>query len=258
MPELQGLAPEESQQQLTMLLERTSQNVKKFFDTLPDTTSHEQIDLEDAVERRKEEFNYLALRQPGIDSARIQEYRTDERGKQVEAQPLESGFVTGGAVSMIVHFHPSYLADSFFRYLGRQSIDGRATDVVSFVQIPGRARVRQSLRTRDRNIVILVQGVAWIDSASYHIVRMRTEVLAPHVDRDLKQETTESRFQEVKFKDVPESFWLPEEVTVTLNWQGVVYRNRHRYSQFRLFRTETQEGRQRSGREDPQLSGLAP
>jgi hypothetical protein len=44
---------------------------------------------------------------------------------------------------------------------------------------------------------------------------------------------------EVRFKDVPQAFWLPEEVTVTVNWDGAVFRNRHQYSDFQLFRVDT-------------------
>jgi len=39
---------------------------------------------------------------------------------------------------------------------------------------------------------------------------------------------------------VAQAFWLPQEVTVTVNWQGMVFRNRHRYSDFALFRVETE------------------
>lgn len=85
-----------------------------------------------------------------------------------------------------------------------------------------------------------MQGVAWIDSARYQIIRMRTDLLRPQGDMDLKKQTTESRFTDFHFKDSPRVLWLPAQVTVTVDWQGQVYRFRHDYSDFRLFRVETQ------------------
>jgi len=248
MPELEGLDPAPGQDRLPTLLESAGRNVKLFFETLPETTAHEQINLDriDWVEHRKEEFNYLDLPRPVAGGVGLDEFRTNAAGKRAEPQALEHGFVTKGFASMVVHFHPLYQSESAFRYLGTQSVNGHATEVVYFAQIPGKARVKQSLKTDIRSLQILIQGLAWIDSGNNQIVRMRTELLEPQGDPDLKVETTESRFTGVHFKDVPQPFWLPEEVTVTLNWQGMVFRNSHRYSNFQLFRVDAAPAQQAS------------
>jgi VWFA-related protein len=240
MPELSGLEPAENQERLPFLLEETSQNVKSFFDALPEITAHERIDMEWVgwAEHRKEEFNYLALSRPCAGCVAMEEFRTNAAGKRVEPQGVEHGFVTKGFVSMVVHFDPSYLSESVFRYLGRQDMDGHPTDVVCFAQIPGKARVKESLKTDTRSLSILIQGVAWIDTDDYHIVRMRTEKLEPYFDPDLKAERTVTRFTEVRLNS--RLFWLPEEVTVTVIWHGAVFRNVHYYSQFKLFGVDTQ------------------
>ncbi len=188
MPELRGLEPAESQERLAVLLQKTGENVKSFFDVLPDTTARERIDLERllSTEHRTEEFNYLALPRPGKDGVALDEYRTNAAGRRAEPKALQHGFVTTGFVSMTIQFHPLYLSESQFRYLGRQNMDGHPTDVVFFAQIPGKARVKESLRTQFRSLEITLQGVAWIDSDTYHIVRMRTE-LEPRADLDLRK-----------------------------------------------------------------------
>lgn len=117
-------------------------------------------------------------------------------------------------------------------------MNGQAADVVYFAQVPGKARIEQSLKTDIRPLRILIQGLAWIDSGDNQIVRLRTELLEPHDDPDLKMQTTDLRFNAVHFKDVPEAFWLPEQVTVTMKRRGAVFRNRHVYSGFQLLRTE--------------------
>ena len=245
MPELQGLQPAASQDRLADLLAATSQNVKAFFADLPNLSAHERIDMDLVGENEhlKEEFNYLAMPRAGAAAVALNEYRTNSGGHPAEPVAVEHGFVTKGFVAMVGHFHPAYLADSQFRYLGTQKMDGLQTDVVCFAQIPGKARMRESLRTDLRLLEVLVQGVAWIDSQSFHIIRMRTEKLEPYYDPDLRSETTESHFTELRFKGVPQPFWLPEEVTVTVDWKGVEFENRHHYSQYEVFRVDTEESR---------------
>jgi hypothetical protein len=132
-----------------------------------------------------------------------------------------------------------YQPESTFRYLGRQTTQGQDVDVVYFAQIPEKARMKQALNTDRRSLLILVQGLAWIDPASYQIVRMRTDVVFPQNDPDLKKETTESRFAAEHFSDDPHPVWLPVDVTVTVGWDGWTFCNRHRYADFKLFRVAT-------------------
>jgi hypothetical protein len=245
LPELAGLKPAESQQGLPTLLQKVGENVKSFFEAFPDTTAREQITLEildwkgQPVLQQKEQFDYLDLGLPASHDVGLKEYRTDAKGRPAEPTPIGGGFVSQGFSSMVVYFHPAHQSDTSFRDLGSQMMDGRQTEVVLFSQIPGKAPPKETLKTLTRSIPILVQGLAWIDSASYRIVRMRTDLLRPQGDMDLKKQTTESRFTEVHFKDSPRVLWLPAEVTVTLDWRGQVYRFRHEYSDFRLFSVET-------------------
>ena len=254
LPVLESLEPAESQQKLPILLQKVGENVKNFFDTFPNTTARERITLQlldwkDQPFRQQEErFNYLDLSLPVKNDVGLKEYRTDAKGQPAAPTPLGKGFVSTGFASMVVYFHPAYLSDTEFRYLGRQLMDGHETEVVLFAQIPGKAPAKETLKTQTRSIQILVQGLAWIDPTSYQIIRMRTDLLRPQGDMDLKKQTTESRFTEVHFKESGRVLWLPVEVTVTVNWQGQLYRNRHDYSDFRLFSVETQDRSQAARR----------
>ena len=79
------------------------------------------------------------------------------------------------------------------------------------------------------------QGLAWVDAANYQIVRLRTDLLRPLPEVRLDKETTEIDFGEEHFKDIAEAFWLPREVTVSVDWNGKIMRNTHAYSDFKLF-----------------------
>jgi hypothetical protein len=87
------------------------------------------------------------------------------------------------------------------------------------------------------------QGLAWIDSQSYQITRLRTDLLKPLPELKLERETTEIAFGEVRFKGRAEGFWVPQQVTVTVDWNGKHLRNEHRYSEFKLFNVEAVEKR---------------
>jgi hypothetical protein len=189
-----------------------------------------------------EKFQYLALARPAASGVGLDEYRTNDKGQVV--QPGGSGgnyFVTKGFVSMPLHFHPDYQADSTFRYLGRQVISKRQTYVVAFAQQPGMARLPGRISFGEVTLLVLRQGIAWIDSSTYQVLRMQTDLLASKEQIDPKRETTEIEFQEVRFKKAPQALWLPRQVVVTFDWKGHAYKNRHSYSDFKLFTVGTEQ-----------------
>jgi hypothetical protein len=85
------------------------------------------------------------------------------------------------------------------------------------------------------------QGLAWVDSESYEIVRLRTDLLMPLPEVKLERATTEILFEPVHFKGIGEGFSMPQQVTVTVDWNGKHLRNEHRYSDFKLFKVEATE-----------------
>ena len=86
----------------------------------------------------------------------------------------------------------------------------------------------------------------WASSLATNLVRVILQCglrLEPHDDMDLKMETVDSRFTAVELNTVSHPFWLPADVTVTLHWRGMLFRNRHMYSNFQLFRVDSPTGR---------------
>ena len=43
------------------------------------------------------------------------------------------------------------------------------------------------------------------------------------------------------FKDPANTYWLPREVVVTVQWKGKTFRNLHEYSDFHLFNVASTE-----------------
>lgn len=88
----------------------------------------------------------------------------------------------------------------------------------------------------------MTQGIARADFDIYQITRMRTNLLATENPVFLKEQTGDIQFSEVRFRGMPQSFWLPREVLVS--WRlagGRTYANRRRYSDYPLFTSESRD-----------------
>jgi Flp pilus assembly protein TadD len=249
LPELKGLQPAEDQGQLQAILKTVSQNVETFFRSLPSTTSLEQLRMErlhrdgSVAEARNQGFQYLVLAENRKTSQpNFEEYRTDAKGSRA----VQGGFggrfmVTQGFAAASLHFHPTFRQGCKFRYLGRQSIDGRDHFILAFAQRPETAEVLESFRIGQVGTVVLIQGLAWVDASTYQIRRLRTDLLKPLPLIHLDRQTTDISFKEVSFSDAKSDLWLPRQVAVTVDWNGRIYRNWHTYSDFKLFNVEARQ-----------------
>jgi hypothetical protein len=247
-PDLNGLEPATDQGQLDSILSAVGKTVAEFFRNFPNTSSLEQIHQEKSARKQKvdatldQKFRYLCFTPaekwgPGFD-----EYRVDLSGARAFPKGMQEGFMlTSGFASASLPFHPTYQSQAAFRYLGRQKVDGRDTYVIAFAQQPGKARLTGAFKHGQISMRTLSQGLVWIDSQSYEITRLRTDLLMPLSEVNLERETTEIAFGEVHFKGVAGGFWLPQQVTVTVDWNGRHLRNEHRYSEFQLFNVEATE-----------------
>ena len=118
--------------------------------------------------------------------------------------------------------------------------------IIAFAQNPQNPTLTGTFRVGDRQIILLVQGLAWIDAEAMQVTRLRTDLLAPREDVDLSVHTSEISYSGVRFSsDSDRIFWLPKEVQVTIKWNRWQFSNRHRYSHYKLFSVEAQEGEKR-------------
>lgn len=250
VPELRDLQPAtgEGQAELNTILQKTGENVKNFFTGFQNTVSIEQIHQERLAKGGKvtdsldQTFQYLLLTRPESWGLGLQEFRTDLKGKEIAPTGLDSGLMlTKGFASESLFFHPSYQSGAAFRYLGFESVKGRQCYVVAFAQKPEKAQMLERFNSNGDSVLLLHQGLAWIDKENYKIARLRTDLLKPQSKIRLQRETTEISYDPVDFKQAGQVAWLPSEVAVTVQWWGRTFRNVHTYSDFKLFNTETKD-----------------
>jgi hypothetical protein len=254
IPELKGIQPATDQQALPMILKRTGKEVDEFLDHVVDLEAREEIQQKrvggfgTAQRREPLRDNYLILLHGNRARADFDEFRMDEKGNRMDEADLGRGFlVTSGFALICVHFSSVFQSDSRFRYLGEQRIAGRDTYVVGFAQVPGEASFTVMLKgPSGTEVHMLTQGIAWVDEENFHILRMRTDLLARHPEIGLDEQTTKVNFSEVRFADVATPLWLPHDVNVYVKLgkfadrpMELEFRNVHHYTDYRRYRVSS-------------------
>jgi hypothetical protein len=257
IPELKKLQPVTDQRMLPSILEKTAANVDQFFSHVVDLIAHEKITQQrineagfvTASEQARD--SYLILRHGTELGADITEYRMDSKGNRMDQVGLAKGyFVTSGFALSCTYFSSAFQPESQFRYLGDQRIGSRDTFVVAFAQRPGKATLYVTMTGRKGTRVhMLMQGIAWVDKSNFQLVRLRTDLLAPHPEVGLDQQTTDVTLSKVKLLDMASPLWLPLNVKVYLRFRifdsdrnqsyELSYRNEHHYTDYHRYRVST-------------------
>jgi hypothetical protein len=247
--ELKGFQPAADQQTLPMILKKTGEEVDEFLKNVVDLVAEEEIKQErDGVSsaRKPSHDSYLILRHGEGTEGAFEEFRMDEEGNRLDASPRRGFLITTGFALTCLQFSTAMQPASKFRYLGDQKIAKKETYVVAFAQMPGEGGMEVTMRGPGGEVHVELQGIAWVDKESFHILRMRTDLLEPEPKAGLEQQTTKVNFDEVQLQDVATPLWLPQDVVVnlrlgpTLNRPfDVEFKNVHHYSNYRRYRVTT-------------------
>jgi hypothetical protein len=243
VPELNGLKLAANQQPLPGILQKTGEAVNQFFVDIVDLIADEELKqarLAGVGGCFGGTFHdsYLIVRGDKGRQLDFDEFRMDKKGNRLDNLGQKTGcVVTGGFALTSAYFAPDFQPDSEFHLLGTQQIAGRPSYVVDM-------RFRGSLVTQ-----LLAQGIAWVDMQDFHVLRIRTDLLAPQPQVGLSAQTTEVQFSPVRLRDTSDPLWLPRYVKVTVvvaprnpfNPSPFVqiFQNEHHYSNYRQYRVSS-------------------
>jgi hypothetical protein len=166
------------------------------------------------------------------------ELRTDAHDRPVDSsaqnvgRPLSVGFAT-----VWLYFLPGNLRATRFRYLGQQSIGHRKTDVLAFAQIPGAMDLDVVIESGSSTCSTMLQGIAWIDQATFQIVRVQTDLLAPLPGIQLDQLRAILNYGATKIDALNLELWLPTDVETIWQTASRTGEEAHLYSHYRLFKS---------------------
>jgi hypothetical protein len=247
-PLLHKLRPARSQDQLTMVLKRVGQTLTLLFHDFPQIACDEEVVSEalsighrgmpGSTEPRK--FHYIVIPRAMGDFPAFEEYRTDLKGNPRDASNLgDLLMITSNFVSTGLYLSTANRPDSNFRHFGIQAIRNRECHIVGFAQDPERVHSIGLFVFRGKSVALLVQGLAWIDSETFQLLRIKTWLLAPRADIGLIVQASTVDFYPVQPSGVERALWLPRDVTVVGDYRGIWFRNTHHYSNFKLFRVST-------------------
>ena len=243
-PFLHKLKPPGNGDQLALLLDRVGKTVTLLLHDFPQIACDEDIFSEASTAMPSianiHHFHYIVIPKPGGDAPAFDEYRTDLEGNPLDASVLrEFSMITSNFASSWLYLSPDDQRRSRFRYFGTQAIRNRDCHIVGFAQDPERARSGGGFIIDGRSVVVLLQGLAWIDSETFQVLRITTWLLAPRTDIGLTSQDSTVDFYPVQPKGYDGVLWLPRDVKVRIVYQGYSVRNTHQYSNFKLFRVKS-------------------
>jgi hypothetical protein len=254
IPELKDVYPAADEAALPVILEKTGRNVDDFFRHTVDLIAREDItqqrlnSMDAVVASQQVRDSYLIIRHGDELKANVEEYRMDSKGDRMEHVGLKQGYVVTFGFALICNYFSSFFQpESRFRYIGDQVVGSQDTYVVAFAQQPGLATLHVTMNGGKGSIVnMLMQGIAWVDKQNFQIIRMRTDLLAPHPEFGLDLQTTVVTFNKVQLLDVATPLWLPKEVKAYVRFKEpgpkpgkffeLRYQNDHRYEDYRRYR----------------------
>jgi hypothetical protein len=269
-PELKDIHFDRGQFGLPSLLEKVGERVQSLFRDFPNTSSIEEVrseilnQLGTPVRSMTRKFQYLMIARaadPAVPEAArtadqvevsrpsssadldmlIEEFRTDLKGRDVDILKWAGAYMlTKGFVSIPLFLHPLYQRELATRYLGQETGRHKA-HVIAFAQQPAVATLRGTfVSTTGEPIRFYLQGIVWVDPEDFEILRIRTDLLPTEPSGDLLQATTQVELEEVPLPGLDRTLRLPHRVEVNTRWVGRSFkRNRHHYSDYRLFSVQS-------------------
>lgn len=235
---------------LEEILAAVGTNIQNFFRDFSSTAATEviqqaQLDDKDRPRAsRSEEFHYVFLQKEAEGGhMALEEYRSPVHGPPIAPDRSEGGYETSDFASSVIVFDPCFQPGVRYRFLGRQTVEGHPAYVVGFAQQPSNSPPLGSFRFgpfHSRVLTFGLQGIAWISIDQHRVLRLRTDMLHPLPEVQLARMTSEVDYAPLQFAGSPSPLWLPSRVTVNVEWGRKRLRNQHVFSQFRLFKVETE------------------
>lgn len=226
---------------LAELLDHIGRQMEKFWSYFSSVTCTETVtqwklgDRDKVLFTQHETFDYLiALQSSGldisVDESRIQKAHTASKGS---AALLE----TNGFSIFSLIFHPLYQDRFEFQSLPDDLSGDHRLLCVAFRQVVPE-RPLSVLRLREREYPLPWRGTAWIDPASWAVVRIKAGLGDSMADFGLLQLAADVTYSAVKFSDST-VYWLPARATIDAETRRQHWRNTHQFAGYKRFSVDT-------------------
>jgi tetratricopeptide (TPR) repeat protein len=169
----------------------------------------------------------------------LQEFRN---GGIVGAQQFPSGIRTANLAEHGLIFHPLLAPGFHFTCEGLGEWKGHPTWLVHFDEKKNDLNPFRSYVVAGFSYPLQLTGRAWIDAATFQVLRLESDLLKPVEKIRLTREHIAIEFSSVQFHTNHQQLWLPQSADLYVELDGHRFYRRHSFSNFKIFSTDaTQE-----------------
>jgi hypothetical protein len=226
------------------VLAHAGTQLQRLPDTLERFSATERLEHQDVSETgiaskgETVSFAYVvSIHETRRGSLNVEEYRngTDD------AAVFPEHFATRGLPSQVFVFHPYYQGEFAMKCEGLARQGAGFAWQVHFEQkanVPSRIQVHY---LNGRRYPVPLKGRAWIDSTSYQIVRLQTDLREPVKPAGLYAQHTDIEYGPVRFRKDNLDLWLPIRAEFFVQTKGHRVHRRHDFSDYVLFAVEDKQ-----------------
>src|SRR5690349_1641187 len=232
----------EIESQLPSILERVGQHVEKFWSYFSSVTCTEAVTQSKIGEKgkvlfeQKESFDYLIILQASGTEIAVDESRVEKTHKMSKGNA--SLLETNGFSILTLIFHPLYQSRYEFRRLPDEVALGRHFLRLGFEQVV-QEHPLSVLLLREREYPLQWRGTAWVDPATFAVVRIQAGLGSTMAETGLLRLDTDVTYSDVRFNETTH-FWLPSQAVIEAETKRQHWRNTHLFSNYRRFEVETE------------------
>jgi hypothetical protein len=224
------------------VLRSVGQRMEEFVSTLEKFTAVESLEhyaLNQAGERKAPEtrkFHYVVtVTQNREGTFLLEEFRNGS----ADPKQFPAGIASVGLPAIDLIFHPMLASDFDFRCEGLGQWKGRSAWQVHFAQRTDRPVRIRIYHVGTNEYPVLLDGRAWIDPASFQVMRLESQLQAPIPQIGLRLEHLMIDYEAVTFRSTGQEVWLPHLAELYVDRQKKRYFRRHTFSNFELFDVDT-------------------
>jgi hypothetical protein len=227
---------------LSQVLEGATRRARELEENLQKFSAREAIEHLEIGKNGKQrssttgQFNYVAeIHESEDGGAYINEYRAETGLTAGPHPPLADS----GTAAFALLFLPHNLEEFSITCEGLTDLNSRSVWQLHFSQRLDRPNDFRAYRVNNLLYPANIKGRAWVAADSFEVLRLESDLLEPIQQINLRTEHLIIEYGPVSFPKRDVRLWLPDNVTLFIDYRGRRYERRHRFSKFELFWVDT-------------------